>query len=216
MKLTVTSPHGNDGSRKNVKCVVLSPLRPNARRILEIIHRSTWFDGDDRIGATSTRIAEELSLSINVVRDNIARMKKRGLIESETRKRKCYYFLTVQGIMENLTIGFEREAYPYRGWGGSADPLTTVDVDYLLEDLGIEVNREVYDEINCICPFHSQDGETEGSMWLNRTNTLWRCGHCGKKGNGTVLVSMIRGIPTNEAHKYIMQLPTRSDTEESP
>ncbi len=73
---------------------------------------------------------------------------------------------------------------------GDGDILDRVDVESLLDQLGVSIVEYQDDEILCWCPFHEMDGKAHKSpsFLINQTTTQWVCrSQCGG-GNGISLV----------------------------
>lgn len=75
-----------------------------------------------------------------------------------------------------------------------------VDIEDVLEDLGISVVTVTGDNLMCCCPIH---GERNPSFGVHRLSGIYQCFSCGAKGNTLNLISEVLRISYNDAAKYL-------------
>ncbi len=62
------------------------------------------------------------------------------------------------------------------------------------------------------CPFHKGGQEKHPSFWFNTKNGCYKCEACGASGNGTTLLSMMKGITQKEAYQQLLKRAGLADT----
>lgn len=70
---------------------------------------------------------------------------------------------------------------------------STVDVEYLLSDLGFDITRQSHKEVRCACPIHGGDNQT--AFRFNKETRTWVCfTHKCHEIHGNDIIGLIKAI----------------------